>query len=286
MWKFAKSSSAKLSSTAFEDSCDVSGKNGKIRSQSEATVRVSDVSSVTENSTPSESPVDPVLLLGESLAQKSMVRMQHYLMLNGLKDRDCCEMTWILQVSKPNMHVFTSVMRNSIWNAIKAVTVVKATLKNLLNLLLADARMGEYDEMFDRHEPIHVSSCANLRRVMYKGVWPTTPRDFIICTTHEVQPDGSVLIATISAPDSLSPMNKDYVRGNVQISGYHIQPYSTEHSVSLDGIKPISSGECKVTLVAHTELGGSLPASIINCLSTNAPVKILSQIAEIMKRTP
>lgn len=284
MWKFAKSSSAKLSGPIFEDSCDVSIQ--KIRSQSDATVRCSEVSSpATESSTPSESPVDPVLLLGESLAQKSMLRMHHYLQLSDARDLDCCDMSWNLQVSKPNMQVFTAAMKHTCWNAIKAITVIKASLKNLLNLLLSDARMGEYDEMFDRHEPIHVSSCANIRRVMYKGVWPTTPRDFIICTTHEVQADGSVLICTISAPDSLSPISKDYVRGNVQISGYHIQPYSTQHAVSMDGIRPIGPGECKVTLVAHTELGGSLPASIINCLSTNAPVKILSQITEIMKRT-
>lgn len=306
MWKFAQSSSTKSSPrssvSSFDDWNEVKVKQRcqseavvsvpevtkvKHRSQSDATVRMSETASnVTEEATPAESPVDPILLLGENLAQKSMIRMYHYLQLNGVKETECCDMNWLLQVSKPNMHVFTSAMRHTCWNAIKAVTVIKASLKNLMNLLLSDARMGEYDEMFDRHEPIHVSNSANIRRVLYKGVWPTTPRDFIICTTHEMQPDGSVLIATISAPDSLSPINKDYVRGNVQISGYHLQPYSAQHALSMDGIKNIGPGECKVTLIAHTELGGSLPASIINCLSTNAPVKILTQVTEIMKRTP
>ena len=40
----------------------------------------------------------------------------------------------------------------------------------------------------------------------------------------------------------------------------------------------------KVTLVAHTELGGSLPASVINMLSTQAPVKMLAAIGVIVKK--
>jgi hypothetical protein len=37
-------------------------------------------------------------------------------------------------------------------------------------------------------------------------------------------------------------------------------------------------GGCKVTLTAHTELGGILPSSVINMLSTTAPMKILTAI--------
>lgn len=43
-------------------------------------------------------------------------------------------------------------------------------------------------------------------------------------------------------------------------------------------------GSCKVTLTAHTELGGTLPSSVINMLSTAAPLKMMSAISEIVKR--
>lgn len=133
---------------------------------------------------------------------------------------------------------------------------------------------------------------SNIRRVCFKAVWPTAPRDFLICTTHEVQPDGSILIATVSVPDSHFAQQKGYVRGNIRISGYHIQPY-VEGAPAMESCGANGSGcsdfiptvgECRLTLTAHTELGGTLPVSVINMLSTNAPVKIVSCIADIMKK--
>jgi hypothetical protein len=127
-----------------------------------------------------------------------------------------------------------------------------------------------------------------IRRLCFKAVWPTAPRDFLICTSHHTFADGSVLISTMSAPDTLCPQQKGYVRGNIQISGYHIQPYqSSGEKIMFEGSNghaAIQPGECRVTLTAHTELGGTLPVSVINMLSTNAPMKILQSVADIMKK--
>jgi hypothetical protein len=38
-----------------------------------------------------------------------------------------------------------------------------------------------------------------------------------------------------------------------------------------------------VTLIAHTELGGSLPASVINMLSTAAPLKMMATLASLVQ---
>ena len=66
-----------------------------------------------------------------------------------------------------------------------------------------------------------------------------------------------------------------------RISGYFIQPRDTlspaEQATTdcpLDG--------CKVTLTAHTELGGNLPSSVINMLSTAAPLKMLTAIGDLV----
>eukprot|EP01035_Chromulina_nebulosa_P024607 gene24607-32049_t len=137
---------------------------------------------------------------------------------------------------------------------------------------------------------LKVDGETSIRRVCFKGIWPTAPRDFVLCTTWQLQNDGSILIATMSADDSLFAQQKGYVRANIQISGYCIQPYSSDAPVSVDlhgnvngppTTTLLSPGEFKVTLVAHTELGGSLPASVINMLSTQAPVKMLTAISEI-----
>jgi hypothetical protein len=103
----------------------------------------------------------------------------------------------------------------------------------------------------------------------FKAIWPTAPRDFIACTSWTEANDGTIFITTRSAPDEFFPRKCDYVRGNIVVSGYKLVPKL--------------SGGCDLCLIAHTELGGTLPVSIINMLSATAPFKMLSAIAELLK---
>jgi START domain len=113
----------------------------------------------------------------------------------------------------------------------------------------------------------------------FKAIWPTAPRDFIACTTWTELDDGSIMVATRSAPDELCPQVKGYVRGTIQLSGYWIQPHET-----LKGDPSVPPGHIKVTLTAHTELGGTLPVSVINMLATAAPLKLLSALGDLVKK--
>lgn len=106
---------------------------------------------------------------------------------------------------------------------------------------------------------------------------------------QEREEDGAIMIATRSASDELFAPQKGYIRGFLQISAYLIQPYrGSDNPVPLplpcaaNGL--LGPGECKVTLLVHTELGGTLPASVINMLSTSAPAKILSAVNEIVSK--
>ncbi len=114
---------------------------------------------------------------------------------------------------------------------------------------------------------------------MFKAIWPTAPRDFLALTTWREMDDGSILVTTRSAPDTLCPQQGSFVRGFLHISGYWIQPCE-----SLKNDTAVLPGHCRVTLVAHTELGGTLPVSIINMLATSAPMKLLTAVEEIAKR--
>ena len=122
-----------------------------------------------------------------------------------------------------------------------------------------------------------------MRRMAFKAIWPTAPREFMVCSTYEEQPDGSIIVCTRSPdPDmgeEIESLADGYVRGRLQISGYYIQPYA---SLQQPGDVPVDG--CRVTLTAHSELGGTLPSSIINMLSTAAPIKILAQIAKILEK--
>ena len=85
-------------------------------------------------------------------------------------------------------------------------------------------------------------------------------------------------------PDKILEVEDGYVRGTIDMSGYWIQPY---HTLPKDdpyyNDDPTVVG-CKVTLTAHTDLGGTMPAWIINMLSAEAPLKILIKIREIFEK--
>ena len=81
--------------------------------------------------------------------------------------------------------------------------------------------------------------------------------------------------------DDILPPTEGYVRGRLQISGYYIQPFD---SLSDKDRVDVPQDGCRVTLTAHSELGGTLPSSIINMLSTAAPMKILASVAKILEK--
>lgn len=126
-----------------------------------------------------------------------------------------------------------------------------------------------------------------IRRLCFKEVWPTTGRDFVVCASWRKNEDGTVSIVSRSVPDKYCAQDKAYVRGFLQVSGYLLEPYNADSPVSVpaacssSGV--LSPGECKVTLLNHTELGGTLPASVINVLSTSAPMKILASLATLVE---
>ena len=68
----------------------------------------------------------------------------------------------------------------------------------------------------------------------------------------------------------------------MDITGYWIQPcHLLEKNDPL--YDPADTSSCKVTLVVHTDLGGTLPTWIINLLITEAPVKVLTKISVILE---
>lgn len=119
-----------------------------------------------------------------------------------------------------------------------------------------------------------LSDHSAVRRMTFKAVWPTQPRDFIVCTSWSQLDDGSVAITTISVPDEICPPKEGFVRGTVNISGYLINPVT-----SAAGMAALN-----VTLCLHTDLGGSLPVGIINMLATSAPIKMLTTISQIARQ--
>ena len=242
-------------------------------------------------SSPSPSPSSPddhaFAREGREVAAASVACMRLYL---GLEKESAgtpaLQLDWQQRVTKKNMVVYSSMVAGSHWQAIRAVTTIRADKAAILALLLDDARIGEFDDMFDFLTPlVKIGERTAARRICCKPVWPTAPRDFVVCTTWKEQGDGSVLVCSRSAPDALFPPVKGYVRGFLNISGFFIQPRANL-SPSDPSFADCPVDGCKVTLTAHTELGGNLPSSVINMLSTTAPMKILTAVNSIVGRNP
>jgi hypothetical protein len=102
----------------------------------------------------------------------------------------------------------------------------------------------------------------------YKAIWPTLPREFVVFTTWIKEDNGSILVTTKSVADEAFPCKLEYVRGKVIISGFKIVPKN--------------EGGCDLSLLAHTDLGGSVPAWFTNSLSASAPFKILTAISNLL----
>lgn len=156
---------------------------------------------------------------------------------------------------------------------------------------------------------LRVDASTSIRHMSFKGVWPTAPRDFVLCTTltcdeeaqegegqsqksdeneslsESMNEEGESqnnkkknekkktrsYVTSISAWNDLLPPQRGFVRATLMISGYVIEAV------------PGRPHCARVTMCAHSDLGGQLPSSLINALSVNAPIKILTAISEVLR---
>jgi hypothetical protein len=238
----------------------------------------------------------PFVLEGKQICEIGIRLLKVYLGLEGQYDlslvkkrsgsKEECEtplnIDWQSKGNKKGVSVESSMVSGSNWQAVRAVTGMRADKHSIVKLIMNDNRMGEFDDMFDFATLlVRIDDCASIRRLCFKPIWPTAPRDFLCCTTWTELEDGSLLVMSRSASEDVLAPQKGYVRGKIQVSGYLVQPYSSLQKS--DRLYSSTSLGCKVTLAAHTELGGSLPASVINMLSTAAPLKMMANLRTLVE---
>lgn len=64
-----------------------------------------------------------------------------------------------------------------------------------------------------------------------------------------------------------------YVRGVVMLCGFLMVPRPPE-----------AGGGCTITMIVHTDLGGNLPAGILNHLSTSSPWRLVQKLRAVFKK--
>lgn len=227
---------------------------------------------------------------GLSLAKEAKQLLSIYL---GLAENQNLSMMkelgieWIEKSKRNKTTVYSCLLPGNSWQAVRAVTSFQASKESILALLLNDDRISEFDEFFDSLTNIsQVDQSTKIRRMVFKAIWPTCARDFIVLTTSSDRPDGTAIICSRSASDALVSPVKGYVRGFIQVTGYHIEPYETLSAGARAELPSLQKGGCKVSFVVHTELGGTLPASVINMLSVNGPLKLMTALDHLLAAKP
>jgi hypothetical protein len=90
------------------------------------------------------------LVQGKELAERSFLKMKTYL---GLIKQPAGEsplgLDWVMKITKKNMTVESTLVNESAWQAVRAVTCIKASKEKILKLVTDDRRMKEFDDMFD-----------------------------------------------------------------------------------------------------------------------------------------
>ena len=194
-------------------------------------------------------------------------------------------LAWERKLTNKTVTVDCSPVNGSNWAAIRGVTMARSVdIEDIIALLSNDDRTKEYDNMFDKYTFLCESDKEpyfKVRLVQMSGIWPTAPREFIVLSVRKDEADGTVYMCSRSPTHHvIEPESKGYVRGQIQITGYCLQPYNTFN----DSNRPAGMGldDVQITLCAHTELGGTLPSSVVNRLSTGAPVNILTAITSVV----
>lgn len=174
---------------------------------------------------------------------------------------------WREAANRKGVKVASAPFKDSAWSVLRSETVFRCSPEDIMRIVTDDERLKEFDDMFDRYELLDESNPhGRVRRFMFKAVWPTAPRDFIVLTTHKKLENGCYMVATRSVANDVFPEESRFTRGKVLVSGYYL--------------KPVAEGT-EIIMCAHTDLGGTLPSTIINMLSTSAPIQLLNNLRRL-----
>lgn len=162
------------------------------------------------------------------------------------------------------------------WSPFKASRVIAATMQTIQDALLDPTLLLQLDDMMESAhvlKTVDAHGKLSLRHVLTKGLFPVAAREFVIVTYATTLPDGGLVIASRSIALEGVPVLDGAVRAVNVVSGYIIKELAP-----VDG-----QPQCQVTLVAHADLQGYIPATVVNMLGTSATIKILTNLQTLVE---
>lgn len=185
---------------------------------------------------------------------------------------------WELVDNQPDVRVWRGEVDGNSWSPFRVTLRIRTDKAKVQAALLDISLITKLDDMTESARVLKTieghDGHLTLRHIVSKGVLLVAPRDFVVVTTSTSVGEDKIIIASRSIPLASAKPAEGVVRGKTLISGYIIHEHRT-----VDG-----RVFCEVTLVAHADLSGYIPASVINMLGTSATVKILSNLRTMLEK--
>ena len=145
-------------------------------------------------------------------------------------------------------------------NCVKGTGMVKAPPEFILRFLKDPSTTTKLDELLKESKTVHeVSGAVHIVHLLYKPVWPTSPREFSVMSVSGQFDKQTWVDAGISVQDPRIPQEKGYVRGELIVGGYVIRSVPDNPELS------------EVTYAAQVDLKGSIPAFVVNKITESQP---------------
>ena len=156
-------------------------------------------------------------------------------------------------------------------NTFKGSGNIQAPPEFLLRLLLDPSNTSKFDEMLKEARIIRqVSPAISLVQLVYKAIWPTSPRDLSLLSVTGQVDQKTWISSAFSVVDDEVPAEKGHVRAHLEVGGYVILAV------------PDQPEQSQVTYVACVDLKGNIPLFVVNKVTSSQPmcVKGLRTLAE------
>ena len=158
-------------------------------------------------------------------------------------------------------------------NCVKGTAIVRAPPEFVYRVLRDRENTPKLDDMLKESRLVErISDSVSLVHLLYRPVWPTSARDFLILVTSGRYDDTTLVDAAVSMLDPRVPEEKGYVRGNVVCGGYVVRAVSDQPEM------------CEVTYVSQAELKGNIPTFAVNKVTESQTMCVarLRSLAEEM----
>lgn len=156
-------------------------------------------------------------------------------------------------------------------NCVKGTGIIHAPPEFVYRIVRNVENNTKLDDMLKETRVIdRITDTTVLVHLIFKAVWPSSPRDFTLISTAGRYDDTTLIESGVSVVDPRLPDEKGYVRGNILCGGYVIKEC------------PGKSDQSEVTYVSQVELKGSIPTFAANKVSESQPqcVSRLRALAE------